>query len=155
MNPRLFLLATVFVLVFNKGIAEDQKQKSVRQIFAPAKTEHGASWSTLHSGGPGQPFKGAYWLQACAGVGDKFPVREEGKPVLFEVEVLSGNNDQLLVEVRSKEMVQKITVVRYKRTIVESGGRKYELLYPSTSKAAKDGEQPTTNQAMLIISRQP
>ena len=90
-----------------------------------------------------------------AGVGDKFPVQEEGKPVLFEVAVIPGDDNQLSVEVRSKEKTQKITVVRDKRTIVESGGVKYELLYPSTSKAAKEGEKPTTNQVMLIITREP
>ena len=154
MNPRLPVLITMFALAVNVGIAEEQKSKSVRQVFVPAKTEHGASWSALHKGGPGEPFKDRYWLQAWAGVGDTFPVQEEGKPVLFEVAVTSGDNDQLSIEVRSKEKTQKITVERDKRTIVESGGVKYELLYPSTSKAAKEGEKPTTNQVMLIITRE-
>jgi len=155
MNPSFFSLITLFAFAVNAAIAEEQKITSVRQIFVPAKTEHGASWSALHKGGPGEPFKDRYWLQAWAGVGDKFPVQEEGKPVLFEIAVIAGDDDQLSIEVRSKEKTQKLTIGRDKRTIIESGGVKYELLYPSTSKAAKNGEKPTTNQVMLLLSREP
>jgi len=80
-------------------------------------------------------------------------VREKDGPTLFEVTVLDGDDDHLVMEVRSKEMTQKVDVRRDKSEPVTIGGIRYELAYPSISVSSAD--KPTTNQAMIMVCRRP
>ena len=52
----------------------------------------GASWSAL---GPG-PAKGSF-MQARAGIGDRFPVQDKAGSTHFEIELENGVNDHLVV----------------------------------------------------------
>ena len=110
---------------------------------------NGASWSKLGAG----PEKGVLWLQAHAGIGDKFPVREKDDVTLFDVVVKEGDDDHLVLEIRSKKALQKIDLHRDKRGVVEVDGVKYEILYPSVSVAGGGKDSPTANQAMLMVTR--
>lgn len=109
----------------------------------------GASQTALVQG----PQKGILWLQAHARIGDKFPVQMQGGVTLFEVVLVAGDDDHLVLEIRSKEGSQKINLPRDKDQTVEVAGVKYELLYPSISVAAAGNERPTTNKAMLMVKR--
>ncbi len=90
-------------------------------------------------------------LQAWAGVGEKFPVREKDGPTHFEVTVVAGDDDHLVLELHSKDPVQKIDVRRDKAIPVLVGGIRYELAYPSTSVSSSG--TTTTNQAMIMVCR--
>ena len=134
----------------------DAKSGDVRVRFVPdlhrkkgEASGHGASWSKLDPG----PEKGILWLQAHAGIGDKFPVREKDDVTLFDVVVKEGDDDHLVLEIRSKKALQKIDLHRDKREVVEVDGVKYEILYPSVSVAAGGNDRPTTDQAMLMVTR--
>jgi len=109
----------------------------------------GASWHNL---GPGLT-KGVLWMQARAGVGDKFPVGEKDNATLFEVAVAEGNDERLVVEVRAKEGVQRVELPRDTSAPVEVAGAKYELRFPTVSVAAAPGEKPSTNKATIQVSR--
>jgi hypothetical protein len=110
----------------------------------------GASCTALTNG----PDPKALWLQAHAGVGDKFPVRDDAGVQLFEVLLQQGDDEHVLLEIQSKEGRKKVDLVRDKRGSVTVGGVQYDLAYPSVSVAASAGEKPTTNKAMLMITRQ-
>jgi hypothetical protein len=145
----LALLFSSLLIGFSPSLADD-KPHLVRQRFVPGKSENGASWSALR---PEPDNRGGVFLQAWAGIGEKFPVKEKGGPTLFEVTVLDGDDDHLLMEVRSKEVTQKIDVRRDKSEQVVIAGIRYELAYPSTSVSSAD--KATTNQAMIMVCRRP
>ena len=149
MNTRLLILGLLAALSINTGFAED-KPHLIRKRFVPGKSEHGASFSALR---PGPDQSGGLFLQAWAGIGDKFPVREKDGPTLFEVTVLDGDDDHLVMEVRHKDVTQKIDVRRDKAAFMTVEGIQYELAYPSISVSSAD--KPTTNQAMIMVCRRP
>src|SRR5438128_501207 len=73
----------------------------VRQQFVPTDARAsagGASWSRLRAF-PNHP--GVLWTQARAGIGDSFPVQEVDGQTAFEVVVAEGDDEHLVVEVRS------------------------------------------------------
>jgi hypothetical protein len=147
MNTRRLILGALAALFINTGLAED-KPHLVRKRFVPGKSEHGASFSQLR---PEPDNRGGVFLQAWAGIGDTFPVREKDGPALFEVTVLNGDDDHLVLEVRSKAVTQKIDVRRDKSEHVVVAGIRYELAYPSVSVSSADKQ--TTNQAMILVCR--
>lgn len=55
--------------------------------------------------------RGGLFLQAWAGIGEKFPVREKDGPLLFEVTVLDGDDGHLVMEVSLRSF---ISVSNYK-----------------------------------------
>ena len=133
-----------------------EKLVSVRMRFVPggppakgSSDFEGAAFTDL---GPG-PEKGILWCQAHAGVGDQFPVMSKEGLKLFDVRLAKGDDDHVLLEIRSKEGVKKIALARDKRGSVKVAGVEYELLYPSVSVAAAPDEKPTTNKAMLMVTR--
>jgi hypothetical protein len=93
------------------------------------------------------------WCQAHAGVGDEFPVMSKDEVKLFDVRLVEGNDDHVVLEIRWRGGAKKIEVPRDKRRSLEIAGVEYELLYPSVSVGAVVGEKPTTNKAMLLITR--
>ena len=163
MKTPLMLLLPLMALDVHTGFAADQAKPgpppaevAVRMRFVPggppakgATDFKGASWTAL---GPG-PEKGVLWCQANAGVGDKFPVIDQQGVKLFEVLLADGNDDHVVLEIRSKEGAKKIDLPRDKRGTVKVAGVKYDLLYPSVSVGAVPGEKPTTNKAMLMVTR--
>ena len=112
-----------------------------------------ASWSRL-SPAPGKE-NGDSFLIAHAGIGDTFPVQDEEGYILLAIVVAAGNDDHLLVEVRSKEASQMIDLRRDKHTPVQIAGIDYELYYPSVSVNAAENEKRTTSKATLIVTRRP
>ena len=129
---------------------------SVRMRFVPggppakgSSDYEGASFTAL---GPG-PAKGVLWCQAHAGVGDQFPVIDAQNVKLFDVRLAKGDDDHVVLEIRSKEGVKKIDLGRDERGSVKVAGIEYELLYPSVSVAGAPDEKPTTNKAMLMVTR--
>jgi hypothetical protein len=92
-------------------------------------------------------------MQARAGVGDRFPVGETDNATLFEVTVLEGDDERLVVEVRAKERTQRVELPRDKAAPVEVAGQKYELRFPTLSVAAAPDEKPSTNKATIHVIR--
>ena len=136
----------------------DGEPQTVRQRFDPSAESgpppsvrgNGASWTALVPA-PGEV--GGMWARAFVRVGDRFPVHEQGKPVLFEAVVSGGNDDSFSLELRADNRSQWVTVPRDKPVPVRIAGDTYELSYPSVY-VAPDQKQ-TTDKAMLIVSRRP
>ena len=149
MKMHCSLLLFLSLLIMDTGVAED-KPHLVRKRFVPGKTEHGASFSGLRPG-PGKD--GELFLQAWAGIGDKFPVKNQAGATLFDVAVVDGDDDHLVMEIRAKEGIQKIDVKRDKSETAAVAGTRYIVSYPSVS--VSSAEEATSNQAMLIISLPP
>lgn len=143
------LLLLLLLLTLNSGAAED-KPHLVRKRFVPGKTEHGASFSALRPG-PGKG--GELFLQAWAGIGEKFPVKNQAGVTLFDVAVVDGDDDHLVLEVSAKEGVQKIDVKRDKSETIIVAGTRYIVSYPSISVSSAD--QTTSNQAMILVTLPP
>ena len=110
-----------------------------------------ADWSALGNG-PGAK-EGTTVLMAHAGVGDTFPVQDKAGHTLGEVFIADGDDTHLQVEVRSKEGLQKIELRRDKAVSVEMARSKIALLFPTVSVNAAENRKPTTNKAMLIVTR--
>jgi len=92
-------------------------------------------------------------LRAHVGIGDRFPVREENGPALFDVIVTDGNDDHLVLAIRSPNGSQTIDVPRDKPTAAQIADRQYEFLYPSVHVDPTVGA--ATEQAFLILTRHP
>ena len=163
MNTALTLLVPLMAVGVHAGLAADKDRPSapptevaVRMRFVPggppakgSSDFEGASFTALGEG----PVKGELWCQANAGVGDKFPVIDKEGVTLFEVLLAAGDDDHLVLEIRAKEGTKKIDLHRDKLGSVEVAGIKYGLSYPSVSVAARPNEKPTTNKAMLMVTR--
>ncbi len=170
MKTSLVWLVPLLALGVHNGLAADKdkpsapptgsppvaESKTVRLRFVPggppakgAADFKGASQTAL---GPG-PQKGVLWCQAHAGVGDHYPVMSKEGVTFFEVLLAEGDDDQVVLEIRSKEGAKKIDLPRDKPRSVEVAGIKYDFLYPSVFVAAVPGEKPTTNKAMLMVTR--
>lgn len=136
--------------------AASVKLESVRVRFVPGSlpmkgeaSYEGASWTALVPG----PQRGVLWLQAHAGIGDKFPVQSQAGETLFEVLLVKGNDDHVVLEVRSKEDSQSIDLVRDRVKSLKVGEIEYEFDYPSIYIGAAKNEKPTTPKAMLMVTR--
>ena len=136
---------------------DGNKPHSVRLEFVPGadpqsslESSDGAVWSPLRAGP--DPQLGGLFLQAWAGIGHEFPVKEEGGPTLFEVAVVEGNDARLVVEVRSEAPATQTVELKRDQTVpVEVDGATYELLYP-TCDVSSAQNRTTTNKAMLIVT---
>jgi len=124
----------------------------VRQRFVPTKPSgnNNASWQNL---GPNPLHPGVSWAMGTAGIGDKFPVQEKANEPLFEVTVTDGDDEHLVVEVSSKEGLQKVELWRDKPVSVQVAERKYELLFPTIDVNPTD--KTTTDKANLIVTHRP
>ncbi len=130
-------------------------QHAVRLRFVPVKKAadagNGASGTTLHRGMFGPTNVAA---MAHLGLGDTFPVRDEHERHLFDLRLVDGNDQHLVLEVRTKEAkapVQKIAVVRDQPTDVTVDGAQYEITFPTAEVNPTDKD--TTAQAMIIIAQ--
>jgi hypothetical protein len=171
MNTRLAFLVPFIALSTHTCFAADNDKPSVPPADVPASAKEksvklrmrfvpggppakgssdfeGAAFTDL---GPG-PEKGVLWCQAHAGVGDEFPVIDKQGVKLFDVRLAEGDDDHVVLEIRSKEGAKKIDLARDKRGSVKVAGIEYELLYPSVSVAGTPDEMPTTNKAMLMVT---
>jgi hypothetical protein len=90
---------------------------------------------------------------ARAGIGDTFPVQAENLPKLFDVIVVAGDDDHLMLEVRSEEALQRLDLRRDETLWVKVTGHKYSLAYPSIT--VNSDSQPTTDKAMILVHRYP
>jgi len=106
----------------------------------------GAVWTSLHPG-PGQKLI----LQAWAGIGDKFPVKDKDSTVHFEVLLTDGDDDHLSLEILSPQGVQMIDVQRDQPAQLHVAGIEYQFTYPSVNVSSKENKS-TTNKAMIIIA---
>ena len=110
-----------------------------------------ADFSALGAG-PGA-VGGDTMLMAHVGIGDTFPVQDKDGHTLGEVFIAGGDDDHLLVEVRSKEGLQKIELRRDKVVSIQMAGSKFEFLFPNTSVKPTGKEQPATSKAMITVKR--
>ena len=133
---------------------ENYAPHSVRLRFVPVPhdTSNGGSadWTAL---APLFNIKGVVAVMAHAGIGDTFPVKEEHKPKVFDVIVVSGNDSHLLLEVRSEEGSQRFDVKRGKAALTQVNGQKYSLGYSSTT--VSSNEKQTTDKATIFVTRLP
>jgi hypothetical protein len=148
-------LIVILVGIFVCGCAGDENvnPSQVRQRFEPIDSKvsgRGANWTAMV---PAPDRLGAFWLRAHVGIGDTFPVQEKDQPKLFDVVVPEGNDDHLLVEVRSQAGLQRIDLLRDKAVTVEIEGSRYEWYYPSTY--VNPNGKTTTDKAFLILTRLP
>ena len=135
--------------------AAPPRAKAVRQCFVPRphvpSCGDSAICTTL------QPFAreapGVRTVMAHAGIGDSFPVRESAGPTLFEVAVVSGDDDHLLVEVRSQEGSQRLDLRRDKPVTAQVGEREYTFAYPSVF--VSSAGPTTTDRPLLFVSCSP
>ena len=119
---------------------------------AGESTRNGASCSALI---PLRDGSGVFRLIAYAGIGDSFRVKDEAGHCLFEVRVVGGDDEHLLIAINSIEHSQRIDLRRDQPVWVQIAGGKYDLAYPSVSVAAGKNEQPVSSQAMLLVHRHP
>jgi hypothetical protein len=134
---------------------KETPHQPIRQRFVPvlhdSSSGSGASWTALHPFSEDEP--GVFVVMAHAGVGDTFPIHEEHQPKVFEVTVVAGDDDQLVLEVRSEEASQRLDL-RWDGTVwVEVSGSKYSLAYPSVT--VNPDSKPTTDKAMIMVHRFP
>jgi hypothetical protein len=108
-----------------------------------------AAWSPLKPD-PSSPNR-KLSLKARAGIGHKFPVHEEGGPTLFEVSLIQGNDDSLVVEVRSNEGTQTLELERNAYVPVKVAGITYRLCYSAVNVSSTAGFS-TTNKAAFIVT---
>ena len=149
---KTLLLSLALLATANPPSHGEDNPFTIRQRFVPAKpgeARRGASWSELGKAPMVKP--GELFAQASAGIGDKFPVMQDGK-ILFEIALTGGDDDHLLVEVRAGGTVQKLDLPRNKPVPVEVAGVKFRLLYPSLSVNRADNV-PTTDLAEIFITR--
>ena len=137
--------------------AKAVKQQLVRLEFNPGGGPwsgetpfQGASFSAL---GPG-PGKDLF-MQAHAGIGDRFPVQNKAGATLFEVVLENGLDDHLMVLVTGGDVDQKVRLSRDKGVEIAIAGAKYTLCFPTTRVAAAPGEHPSTNKAMIFVTQKP
>ena len=127
----------------------------VRQRFVPTSSNgakgKGASFTALHQNAADKP--GVLMLMAHAGIGDSFPVGEKDKPKAFEIQIVAGDDDHLKLEVRAGKRADRYDVKRDGTVSVQIDGHKFTISYPSVTVSAED--QPTTDQAMIIVNRFP
>jgi hypothetical protein len=133
------------------------KQQLMRLEFNPGggpwKGEaafQGASFTKL---GPGLGRDN--FMQARAGIGDRFPVQDKEDVTLFEVELENGLDDHLVVLITSGDVDQKVRLPRDKRVPITVAGSKYTLLFPTNQVAAAPGERPSTNKATIFVTKEP
>jgi hypothetical protein len=142
------LLHVLLALSFHTGLAEEKKSAlptttptpakqqltQVRMRFVPGSPSRkgesgGTSFTALGNG----PKKGVLWCQANVGIRGPFPVVDKEGVKRFDVLLTEGDDDHVILEIRSKDGAKKIDLPRDKAGSVEVAGVKYELLYPSVS----------------------
>lgn len=149
----LALLSTCAAAMLLTGCAsqEEGQPRPMRQRLVPAPADslstRGANWTALHRFPGDEP--GVLVVMAHAGIGDTFPIHEAGKPKVFDVTVIAGDDDHLVLEVRNEEASQRLDVSRDGTVWVEIGGHRYSLAYPSVTVAPDS--PPTTDKAMILV----
>lgn len=155
--PKLTFLGICAVAMLLSGCAapKDTQRQAMRQRFVPGPHDSssggGANWTALHQFSDDKP--GVLMVMAHAGIGDMFPVQEEHKPKLFDVIVIAGDDEHLMLEVRSEEGLQRLDLGRDGTVWVKVGGCKYSMAYPSVT--VNPGSKPTTDKAMILVHRFP
>ena len=108
MKTLLLCLAALLTAWLTARAAEPENPFTMRQRFVPGeKTEkgrQGASWSALWKAP--MVSEGELFMQGRAGIGDKFPVADKSDKKYFDVVLTAGDDDHLLVEVRTKDSTQ-------------------------------------------------
>jgi len=92
-------------------------------------------------------------LMAHAGIGDSFPVAEEGQPRIFEIAVVAGDDDHLKLEIRAAAGTQQLDLKRDGTVSVQIAGHKFTVSYPSITVNPHGGQ--TTDKAMILVNRFP
>ncbi|MBI5822095.1 MAG: hypothetical protein HZA88_24240 [Verrucomicrobia bacterium] len=154
---KLTFLSTCAAAMLLTGCAvqKETQLQVLRQRFVPVPHDSscggGANWTALHRLSDDKP--GVLMVMAHAGIGDTFPVQEEHNPKLFDVIVVAGDDEHLMLEVRSEEGSQRLDLRRDGTVWVKVAGRKYSVAYPSVT--VSPGSKPTTDKAMILVHRFP
>jgi hypothetical protein len=158
-------LVCVLLVIVLCGCAahESNEPHNVRLRFAPddpSLTVAGSvSWGRL-GGSPG----GAALIRTP--LGGEFPIRDEDGRIHFKATLVGGDDDHLVVELRSENGSQRIEVQRDKPVTVRVAESKYELSYPSSYVSSADipteenayapiGAEGQTNIATLFVKHLP
>jgi hypothetical protein len=156
MKTPAFLVFVAIVCFTSVSFAKEEPKISTPLRFVPdggawkgETPTKGASWTAF---GPGME-KNSLFLQGRAGVGDKFPVQDKSGTALFEIKLVEGDDDRLVVEVQSKSGNKKLELPRDRSAEVTISGTNYELLYPTITVAATPTEKPSTNKATVLVIR--
>lgn len=154
--PKLAFLGTCAAAMLLTGCTaqKETQRQAVRQRFVPDphnSSSSGANWTALHQSAEDKP--GVLMVMAHAGIGDTFPVQEERKPKLFDVMVVAGDDEHLILDVRSEESSQRLNLHRDGTVLVNVVGHKYSLAYPSVT--VRPDSKPTTDKAMILVHRLP
>jgi len=131
---------------------KEADQQLVRVRFVPAAThaKRGANWTRLV---PAPKRPGALWAMVHAGLGDTFPVLDQGNRKLFEVTVAEATDEHFVLTIPKEDGAQKIELRRDKPVSVQVGEDTYEFYYPTCRVDSAD--KATTSKAMLIVTRLP
>ena len=124
----------------------------VRQRFVPGPSDSsggGANWTALQQFAADQP--GVLTVMAHAGIGGRFPVQEEHRPRVFEVTVVEGDDEHLVLEVRRDEGSQRLRVQRDGTARAQVAGNEYVFAYPSVT--VRVDSKPTTDKALILVHR--
>ncbi len=153
---RNLLGVIVVVLLCGCATQDSSEPHSVRLRFVPGaepqsplESCEGAVWMALSPNRHAQ--NGQLWLHANAGIGDKFPVRKEGGPELFQVTVTKGSDARLVVEVYSKEGTDTVELKLDAPVPIVVGGIPYKLLYPTVEVSSEAG-RTETNKALILVT---
>ncbi len=126
-----------------------------RQRFVPAPVDpsraNGADFTPLRYRAELDP--DACMLVAHAGVGDSFPVQEEGKPKAFDVLLKDGNDDRLVIECLYDKARRQLFLHRDGTNEFRYQNFRYTFFYPSVS-VGPDGKA-TTDKATIVVQRIP
>ncbi len=126
--------------------AATTRPATIRQKFVPGKDDRGTSFTAL------TPFDkdGISRLFADVTLAGTFPVERDGKTI-FNVTMLEGDDDHLILEVREKESKRKLELQKDKSVTLTAAGQEYHILYPSVTVNA--GSAPTTSAAFIVMTQ--
>lgn len=154
-----FARVGVLVVVSAYGCARHERTVPERtppgavplRFLPSAEKRGGGAAVTALVPAPGRP--GALWLRADAGLGDAFPVREQGGPTLFEVAVVEGDDVRLVLEIRRGKDSRRLKVPRDVPAELKVAGATYQFCFPRCHVSSRDW--PVSSKALIMITRLP
>ena len=88
-----------------------------------------------------------------AGLGDTFPVLDEGNRTLFKVVVTEATDDHFVLAIQRDGGLQRVDLPRDKLVSAKVAERIYEFCYPTRHVGSAD--KVVTTKAMLVVTRLP
>ncbi len=150
----------LFLLVLFAGCGASENgsaELSVRLRFVPGsapsspmESSDGAVWSSFSP--PPIPDATYLMLNGHAALGDKFPVGHQNEPAAFEIQLVDGDDEHLLLDLFFEGGSKSLDLKRDSPEEVTIGGVAYRISYPSITVSSAEGKS-TTNKAMIVVTR--